>query len=122
MSSSNTPDTPPRHEYTSFKSLLKNSPKASDTSGSPQHQVKKKASGENVPSNAGWHLSSVSEEPGRMDRGGSRSRSGGGNGRNNSGAAGTKEKKEKEHMGLWKMMALTVSMAGSQVSRFILVV
>lgn len=120
-----TPDTPPRHEYTSFSSLLKNSPKGqgagtgpgsgSGSDGSPQ--VKKKASREaNEPGGGGWHLSSVREEPASMDAERSRSRGRGGNRDRTVAQGGGKEKKEKDHMGLWKMMALTVSMAGSQVS------
>lgn len=117
--STSTPDTPPRHEYTSFSSLLRNSPKTSDTPGNTSSSpVKTKGSGENGHGNAGWHLAPVTEEPGRSGSGsGSRSRSGNRqNGAQGVQGGGSKEKKGKEHMGIWKMMALTVSMAGSQVS------
>lgn len=118
MANTAAPDTPPRHEYTSFSTLLKNSPKGTDSAGSPQN--KKKAGGNDATGsgNAGWNLSSVSEEPGTIQRGG-KSRNGGNRGEGGAHAPGSgKEKKTKEHMGLWKMMALTISMAGSQVRIF----
>jgi hypothetical protein len=77
-----------RQGYTSLSSLLKSSPKSPDQDA---HATR----------STGWHFASVEEEG---EGGQSRPR------------ADRKEKKIKGKLGLWQMMALTISMGGSQIA------
>jgi hypothetical protein len=102
-SSSLTSDPPaPKHKYTSLASLMKDqSPAKSKAKG---HDRRGSRSGAE---HSGWNLPSVEEQG---DHNGSRGRS---HGRDATNVSGKKEKKGR--LSLWKMMALTVSMGGSQV-------
>lgn len=90
-------DASPKHQYTSLSSLI-------HPSSSSKPFPKKDA-----PQRSGWHLPSVEEE-----RSGSRSRSRSKN-RARADGPGKKEKEKGRRLSTWQMMALTVSMGGSQV-------
>ncbi|WVF66722.1 hypothetical protein IAT40_001464 [Kwoniella sp. CBS 6097] len=112
---------PTKHQYTSLASLLRKSPKPSDTPCASAGGTKKRTNSQRSatrPDTSGWHLSA---EPGAMDRvrrDSSRSRSRGRVGPG--GGYGTvqqkKNEKNKGPLSLWKMMALTISMGGSQIA------
>ncbi|OCF30813.1 solute carrier family 45, member 1/2/4 [Kwoniella heveanensis BCC8398] len=107
---------PTKHQYTSLASLLRKSPKPTDTpAAAAGNKAKNRTNSQRSatrPDTSGWHLSA---EPGAMDRprrDSSRSRSRGRVGQPQQ----KKNEKSKGPLSLWKMMALTVSMGGSQIA------
>nr|XP_019049930.1 solute carrier family 45, member 1/2/4 [Kwoniella bestiolae CBS 10118]OCF28860.1 solute carrier family 45, member 1/2/4 [Kwoniella bestiolae CBS 10118] len=94
---------PTKHQYTSLSSLLRKSPKPDNTSN--EEQLPGRRTG-----NAGWGLSV--DEANRERRGSTNSRS----------RSRTRIKKKDDEKGnkgrlsTWKMMALTISMGGSQIA------
>ena len=100
MSSSQPPSASAKHQYTSLSSLIQ----SPDPPSSPQQD----ATGGVKPQRSGWHLPSVEEE--RVNRSRSRSKN-----RVRADGAGSKEKEKGRRLSTWQMMALTVSMGGSQV-------
>ncbi|GFZ42873.1 hypothetical protein JCM24511_00591 [Saitozyma sp. JCM 24511] len=92
---------PSKQQYTSLSSLLRSAKAASSTTRAdtalpdPANRAR-----------SGWHL--ASEEDGASSAAGSRSQS--------KAREGRKDKGKRRGMSLWKMMALTVSMGGSQIA------
>ncbi|KAK8861283.1 hypothetical protein IAR55_002102 [Kwoniella newhampshirensis] len=95
--------TPTKHQYTSLSSLLRKSPTASPD------QLQNRKGTDTRPNNTGWHLSAPGQS---SDRSRSRSRSRTRDGQD----ANKKVDKGKDRLSTWKMMALTVSMGGSQIA------
>ncbi|WRT65410.1 uncharacterized protein IL334_002353 [Kwoniella shivajii] len=96
---------PSKHQYTSLASLLRKSAKPDDTSRDDQQLPGRRAG------TSGWGLSADDGEVGRERRNSSRSRSRG------KGKDTDKDKeKHKGRLSPWKMMALTISMGGSQIA------
>ncbi|WWD16814.1 hypothetical protein CI109_101246 [Kwoniella shandongensis] len=102
QSSADNGTTPPhKHQYTSLSSLLRKSPNAQPAEPESQGPHGKSKT-------TGWNLA----PPGESSRSRSRSRSATRNGQDGN----KKDEKDKGRLSTWKMMALTVSMGGSQIA------
>ncbi|WWC87557.1 uncharacterized protein L201_002447 [Kwoniella dendrophila CBS 6074] len=96
-----------KHQYTSLASLLKKSPQPNNAS-QDDGQLPGRRTG-----NSGWGLTIEDENNiGRERRNSSRSKS---RGRNNI-KKNDNDEKNKGRLSAWKMMALTISMGGSQIA------